>query len=65
MNCTDGSVWSLDRALTDRKYQQFDPPFEARQTFAYTLVEDSNNVWPEVEEAVVKVKYQYVLGAGH
>jgi hypothetical protein len=55
----DGSIWKLTQALSIAKYQQAEPPFEARQVFACSLVQDLQHAYPDITEAVVKVKYQY------
>lgn len=54
----DGSYWKLMKPLSQTRYQQSDPPYEAAQVFACTRLDG-----PADEqigrEAVVKVKYQY------
>ena len=54
----DGSWWTLKKALSHVKYQQSNPPFEARQVFECVCTKDPNNYHTGVREAVVKVKYQ-------
>jgi hypothetical protein len=55
----DGSSWKIKKPLSDLKYQQGEPPFEARQVFECVCVEDPNGVHAAVGEAVMKVKFQY------
>ena len=54
----DGSWWKLKKALSPVKYQQGDPPFEARQVFECVCTKDPNNCHSGIQEAVAKVKYQ-------
>jgi hypothetical protein len=54
----DGSRWKLARTISTLKYQQGEPPFEARQVFEAVCVEDSHDAYSSTEKAVVKVKYQ-------
>jgi hypothetical protein len=55
----DDSHWKLTAALSCTKYQDSDPPYEAVQVFACTCLQDPSHNYEGVEEAVVKVKYQY------
>ncbi|XPS80049.1 hypothetical protein M3J09_012011 [Ascochyta lentis] len=54
----DGSRWRLRSALTGRKYQQGEPPFECRQVFECVCVCDPGNLYSEAKSAIIKVKYQ-------
>jgi hypothetical protein len=54
----DDSCWEVTKALCDTKYQQGEPPFEARRVYECVCVEDPNNTYVEVKYAVLKVKYQ-------
>lgn len=55
----DGSYWKLTRTLSRTKYQQAQPPYEATQVFACICLEDPDKKYEGIEEAVIKVKYQY------
>jgi hypothetical protein len=54
----NGSCWKMTKALSDVKYQQGEPPFEAGQVFECTCGEDPNDAHTDVRHAVAKVKYQ-------
>ncbi|KAF1828219.1 hypothetical protein BDW02DRAFT_260714 [Decorospora gaudefroyi] len=54
----DGSCWKMTKALSRVKYQQSNPPFEARQVFECVCIDDPNHAHTGVKEAVAKVKYQ-------
>lgn len=55
---SDGSCWKLVKALTRTKYQQGDPPFEARQVFDTICIRDKENRHHGRTKAIIKVKYQ-------
>lgn len=56
----DGSRWELTKPLSHLKYQQNNPPFEARQVFECVCIEDPSGTYAQegCTEAVMKVKYQ-------
>jgi hypothetical protein len=54
----DKSCWKLTKALCNTKYQQGEPPFEARRVYECVCVEDPENKFVEVKSALIKVKYQ-------
>ncbi|RMZ67476.1 Vacuolar sorting-associated VPS28 [Pyrenophora seminiperda CCB06] len=54
----DGSRWKMTGILSDVKYQQSHPPFEARQVLECVCVEDPHNQYRDAQVAVTKVKYQ-------
>ena len=54
----DGSWWRMTKALSHTKYQQSEPPFEARQVFECVCIKDPKNAHVDANEAVAKVKYQ-------
>ncbi|KAH7138575.1 hypothetical protein B0J11DRAFT_422148 [Dendryphion nanum] len=56
----DGTKWMLTEALSNVKLQQTDPPFEATQVFVCVRLGDAANPCKDVQEAVVKVKYQII-----
>ncbi|KAF2868847.1 hypothetical protein BDV95DRAFT_630513 [Massariosphaeria phaeospora] len=58
--CDEGSVWRIKEPLSGRRYQQAQPPFEASQAFTCICSDDPSQNHGDVEEAVVKVKYQVV-----
>lgn len=53
----DGSRWKLVRAVSEPKYQQGGPPFEARQVFEAVCIEDSHGAYSGIGGAIVKVEY--------
>ncbi|KAH6642940.1 hypothetical protein C7974DRAFT_386433 [Boeremia exigua] len=53
-----GAVWRLTKALTPKIYQQSEPPFEARQVFECVCVCDPQNLYEEMKDAIIKIKYQ-------
>lgn len=55
----NGSRWKIKEPLSERRYQQANLPFEARQVFACVCLEDPNGRYRGIQEAVMKVKYQY------
>lgn len=62
----DGSYWKLTTALSDMRYQQKAPPYEAIQAFQCVCLRDLNNDYEGIEEAVIKVKFQYEIACrGH
>ncbi|KAF7569236.1 hypothetical protein A1F94_006894 [Pyrenophora tritici-repentis] len=48
----------MTKVLSHLKYQQNQPPFEARQVLECVRIEDPYNAHPDVQVAVTKVKYQ-------
>lgn len=54
----DGSLWMCTKALSQVKYQQGQPPFEATQVYDCICVDDPNGAHPEDQNAFIKVKYQ-------
>jgi hypothetical protein len=54
----EGSQWVVKQSLSSLKLQQDRSPCEARQVYAITCVERPHSSCHEVEEAVVKIKYQ-------
>lgn len=54
----DDSCWEVTKAMCDTKYQQGEPPFEARRVYEYVCVEDPGNNYSEVKNTVLKVRYQ-------
>ena len=48
----------MTNALSPVKYQQAEPPFEARQVFECVCVKDPNSAHIDAKEAVAKVNYQ-------
>lgn len=54
----DGSQWKCIKALSQTKYQQGQPPFEATQVYECFCVKDPSSAHREGQEAVIKAKYQ-------
>ncbi|KAH7086529.1 hypothetical protein FB567DRAFT_444307 [Paraphoma chrysanthemicola] len=55
---SDGSSWKLVNSLSHAKYQQMQPPFEAREVFESVCVHDPNEIHSGAGSAIVKVKFQ-------
>jgi hypothetical protein len=56
----DQSRWLIDRPLSDMAIQQTCSPCEARQVFTAICTADPRGFYIGIEEAVIKVKVQYV-----
>jgi hypothetical protein len=54
----DGSRWKLTSAFSHIKYQDGQSPFEAWQVFECIRIADPHKAHGDLQEAVVKVKYQ-------
>jgi hypothetical protein len=56
----DRSLWKITEPLSSKEFQQSNPPFEVRQVFNCVRLDDPQGNHPGIEEAAMKVKYQYV-----
>jgi len=61
LKLVDKSKWIINESISNPKYQHRHAPCEAIQVFACTCIEDPFGTYADAPEAVVKVRYQYVL----